>query len=61
MRSPPHETYLNLVFFPMSHIQIPAHWELGLEHVNFGRQVSPFQVGIRLVPISVDCKIIISG
>ena len=61
MGAPPHETYLNLIFSPMSHIQIPAHWELGLEYVNFGRQAGPFQVGIRSVPISVDCKIIISG
>ena len=36
MGAPPHETYLNLIFSPMSHIQIPAHWWVGIQHMGFG-------------------------
>ena len=44
MKTPPIETHLNLIISQRSHILIPSHRGLGLQHMNFGvTQFSPLQ------------------
>ena len=66
MRAPPSLPHLNLIISQRTHLQIPLHQGLGLQHMNFGGTQSVYsnhlcknkQIKNRLMYVQITCLLL---